>query len=197
MSRSTALQASKLLNSLNYCKAPSPIPSPPLAPPLKLPMLLSPSHYLHSPSPHTVSAQTSDNLTISVQSVSSTYFIGTRLTVVAYSNHPELRIVGWERGPASDQVVSSEAYAIFTAPDGSNSRLRIASPVASDAGTYTVVARDGQNREIRKESEEIELLCELFCLRMASPAASPEFVTLCWGGTKLGSSRRAEQCRCS
>ena len=54
----------------------------------------------------------------------------------------------------------SEGYTISTADDGSNSRLIIASPVASDAGVYTVVAVDGQNREIRKESKEIELLCK-------------------------------------
>ena len=54
----------------------------------------------------------------------------------------------------------SEGYTISTAADGSNSRLTIASPVASDAGVYTVVAVDGRNQEIRKESEEIELLCK-------------------------------------
>ena len=52
----------------------------------------------------------------------------------------------------------SEGYTISTANDGSNSRLIIESPVASDAGVYTVVALGRQNREIRKESEEIELL---------------------------------------
>ena len=54
----------------------------------------------------------------------------------------------------------SEGYTISTAADGSNSRLTIASPAASDAGVYTVVAVDGRNREMRKESEEIELLCK-------------------------------------
>ena len=62
----------------------------------------------------------------------------------------------------------SEGYTISTAADGSNSRLTIASPVASDAGVYTVVALDGQNREIRKESGEIELLCKFVSLHEAS-----------------------------
>ena len=131
-----------------------------------------PSYNLHSPpsppsplpslsSPLTVFAQSSDNLTVTVRSVSSPYyFIGTQFTINAVVNADQLRIIRWEHGPNSEEVMVSEGYTISTAADGSNSRLTIASPVASDAGVYTVVAVDGWNREIRKESAEIELLCK-------------------------------------
>ena len=115
-------------------------------------------------------AQASDNLTVIVQSASSPYyFIGRQLIIAASSNDPDqLQIVRWEHGPNSEEVMVSEGYTITTAADGSNSRLIIASPVASDAGVYTVVAVDGQSREIRKESKEIELLCKFVSLHEAS-----------------------------
>ena len=80
---------------------------------------------------------------------------------MARSDHPELQIVGWTHGSTAGLIVSSEAYTISTAVDGSNSRLRIASPIATDAGVYSVVARNSQGQEIRKDSKEVELLCEL------------------------------------
>ena len=115
-------------------------------------------------------AQSSDNLTVTVQSVSRYYFIGTQFTInaVVSENADQLRIIRWEHGPNSEEVMVSEGYTISTATDGSNSRLTIASPVASDAGVYTVVALDGQSREIRKESGEIELLCKFVSLHEAS-----------------------------
>ena len=61
----------------------------------------------------------------------------------------------------AEWIASSEAYTISTASDGSNSRLKITSPVASDAGVYTVVAENTQGQEIRKDSQDIVLLCKL------------------------------------